>query len=80
MYRVENKGTFDVKGEIMRQRLLALLNRYGLLAASLSLFGLALILFIFRLRDIGILAILFGTVILLLSLFLLRIYFSNAHK
>ncbi len=64
----------------MRQRLLALLNRYGLLAASLSLFGLALILFIFRLRDIGILAILFGTVILLLSLFLLRIYFSNAHK
>ena len=55
----------------------SLLNRYGLLSASLSMFALACVILFFRLHDLGILAIIMSILAFVLATFLLFVFVSN---
>ena len=56
------------------------LNRYGILAASLSMFVLAFVVLIFRSHDLGTPGIIIGVLLIVFAAFLLFVYLSSNHK
>jgi hypothetical protein len=60
--------------------LLKYLQRHGALFAALSQYFLALVLLLFRLHDLGLLAVLFAALSLLIGSMLLWVYLSRLHR
>ena len=64
----------------MGREWLPFLNRYGILAASFSMFGFALIVLFFRSQDVELPGIILAVLILFMALFLLWTYLSHTHR